>query len=86
MVNLALSAIKFHASEPPFRLACAGALLENKSPVFKEFKSKLQDSEVEIDWVRIPMSPAAAGAAFAIEIEGEELPESLFDKLCEINN
>ena len=86
LVNLTLSAIKMHESEPPFRLACAGALLVNETPLFKEFKLKLQDSEVEIDWVRIPMSPAAAGAAFAIEIEGEELPESLFDKLCEINN
>lgn len=86
LVNLALSAIEMHKSEPPFRLACAGALLENKTPVLKGFKSKLQDSEVEIDWIGIPMSPAAAGAAFAIESAGEELPDSLFDKLCEMND
>ncbi len=86
LVDLTLSAIKLHESEPPFKLAGAGALLKNKTPVLKELKSKLQDSEVEIDWVRIPMSPAAAGAAFAIESAGEDLPDSLFDKLCEIND
>jgi len=86
LVNLALSAIEMHTSGPPLKLACAGALLENKTPVLKEFKSRLQDADVEIDWVRIPMSPAAAGATFAIESAGEELSESLFDKLCETNN
>ena len=86
LVDLALSAIEMEESEPPFRLACAGSLLENKTPVLKEFQSKLQDSEVEIDRVRIPMPPAAAGAKFAIESVGAELPDSLYDKLCEINN
>ena len=86
LVKLTLSAIKLHASEPPHKLACAGALLKNKTPVLKEFQSKLKDSEVEIDWVQIPMSPAAAGAKFAIESSGVGLPDSLYDKLCEINN
>jgi len=86
LFNLTISAIKLHASEPPLRLACAGALLKNNTPVLKTFQSKLQDSDVEIDWVRIPMSPAAAGATFAIESAGVELPDSLYDKLCEINN
>lgn len=81
LFSLLKTALEKFDADDFIKIACAGSILSNDSPVLDLFNKKLENIGYDYELVNISVEPAAAGVLYAINSSGEEASEQLLNSL-----
>lgn len=75
------TALEKYGTDDSIKIACAGSILREDSPVFDLFNKKVDNIGYSFEFIDIPIEPAAAGVLYAVNSSGEEASEQLLNSL-----
>lgn len=75
------TALEKYGTDDSIKIACAGSILSEDSPVFDLFNKKVDNIGYSFEFIDIPIEPAAAGVLYAVNSSGEEASEQLLNSL-----
>ncbi|MCH8272974.1 MAG: hypothetical protein IIB41_06935 [Candidatus Marinimicrobia bacterium] len=75
------TALVKYATDDLIKIACAGSILSEDSPVLDLFIKKVDKFGYNFEFIDIPIEPAAAGVLYAVNSAGEDATEQLLNSL-----
>ena len=75
------TALEKFATDDIIKIACAGSILSEDSPVLDLFNKKVDKIGYNFEFIDIQIEPAAAGVLYAVKSSGEEASEQLQNSL-----
>ena len=75
------TALVKYATDDLIKIACAGSILSEDSPVLDLFIKKVDNIGYNFEFIDIPIEPAAAGVLYAVNSAGEDATEQLLNSL-----
>ncbi len=81
LFRLCLRGIERMDTMPPYKIALAGGVLYENSPVVKDFKKKVELKQLNFHYINQQIEPAAAGVLYSVGHAGEPLSNELTKKM-----